>query len=293
MSEFIPIVGATGGEMTVAEHSVSRLMAGDVEAARGRLVHALESLGYSVISESPLLARRGKLKDIVRADFTEHARKLSVGLRQRGAAATEVTFEFAVTHGGCSTKGDLLTLEREADAVVALAAAPPAASICRSCGTENGGDARFCRLCGAAAATAAPAELELLRLTAASRAGLQEVVSGLFIVLLTVACVVPMVLYGSPKAGRSAWFLLAAGQAFGWWMTIYGILRTHRALNRRPEAQAALPAPAAPQFKPARTSALPPAHLSVTEGTTELLGVKSREGEPVVARRGGDTDPLG
>ena len=33
--------------------------------------------GYTVVSENPLQARRGRQKDIVRADFTDHARKKS------------------------------------------------------------------------------------------------------------------------------------------------------------------------------------------------------------------------
>ena len=169
MSEFIPVMDMSGNGYTVCEHSTRRVLAGDVEAARRHLVRALESLGYSVVSENPLQARRGRLKDIVRADFNEHSRKLAVGLRQGGAAATQVTFDFAVTHGGCMTKGDLLTLEREVDAISALASAPAAAGLCRACGTENGGDAHFCRLCGAPSAAVVPAELEVLRLTAGSR----------------------------------------------------------------------------------------------------------------------------
>src|ERR1044071_8750561 len=136
MSEFIAVMGGgSGGSYAVGEHTTRRVMAGDVETVRARLVYALESLGYTVVSESPLQARRGKLKDIVRADFTEHARRLAVGVGNAGSAATQVTFDFAVTHGGCSTKGDRLTLEREADAFVALAQTTPATGLCPSCGT--------------------------------------------------------------------------------------------------------------------------------------------------------------
>jgi hypothetical protein len=291
MSEFIPVMDMSGSNYTVCEHSARRVLAGDVEETRRRLVYALENLGYSVVSENPLQARRGRQKDIVRADFNDHARKLAVGLRQ-GAAATQVTFEFAVTHGGCSTKGDLLTLEREADAILALAAEPHAAGLCRACGTENGADARFCRLCGAPNAAGEPAELEVLRLTAGARAGLQEVAGGLFIILLTAACMLPLILFGNPKAVRAGWVFLCIGEVIGWWMALYGVLRTHRTLNRRSEAQALAAAPAA--LPPAQVSALPPRHFSVTEGTTELLGANPREREPVPARREqSDTSPIG
>ena len=298
MSEFIAVMGGSGSEMTVGEHTVRRVLTGEVEAVRARLVYALESLGYVVVSDNPLQARRARRKDIVRADFTDHARRLAVGLRQVGASATQVTFDFAVTHGGWMTKGDLLTLEREADALVALATEPPATGLCRSCGTENGGEAHFCRLCGAPNMSGAPAELEVLQLTAGARAGLQEVVCGLLLAILVAAAVAPMIILGRPKIINAGLILLAIGEFIGWWMALYGILRIHRALRRKPEGLA-LPAAAAAaaavvRLPHAQTSALPPAHFSVTEGTTELLGSRPGERERVRARRTeqGDTGPI-
>ena len=295
MSEFIAVMNMSGDNITSSEHTTSRVMAGDAESVRGRLVYALENLGYKVVSENPLQARRAQLKDIVRADFTDHARKLAVGLRQGGAAATQVTFDFVVSHGGFVTKGDMLTLEREADAVVALAVEPTATGPCRSCGTENGGDARFCRLCGAPCAAGMPAEVELLRLTAAARGSLQEIVCGLGIALIALACLLPLIIWGKPKAVNAGWILLAIGQIIGWWMALYGIMRVHRALRRKPEGLALPAAAAAPsQFAPARAASLPPAYVSVTEGTTELLSPTPREREKVPARREhSDTGPIG
>ncbi len=295
MSEFIAVMGGSGGSATVGEHTTRRVLAGDAETVRARLVYALESLGYAVVSESPLQARRAKLKNVISADFTEHARKLSVGLRQNGPTATQATFDFAVTHGGCMTKGDLLTLEREADALVALAHAPTAAGLCRSCGTENTEGGRFCRLCGAPNDAGAPAELEVLRLTAASRAGLQEIVVGLLIAALTPAPALALIIFAvRPKVVNLGWVVLFVGQLVGWWMALYGMARIHRALNRKHEPRA-LNAPAViPQLAQAREAALPPAHLSVTEGTTELLTPAPREREKVPARREhSDTSPIG
>jgi ribosomal protein L40E len=288
MSDFIAVTGESGGSQTVAELTTQRVMAGDVEAVRARLVYAFESLGYTVVSDNPLQARRGKLKDIIRADFTEHPRKLAVGLRNAGSAATQVTFDFAVTHGGCSTSGDLLTLEREADALVALAQTTPATGLCRSCGTENGSGARFCRHCGAPHAAGAPAEVEVLRLTAASRAGLQEIVGGLSIAVLAVAGALAMILLSvRPKVVNLGWGVLVIGEVIGWWMALSGIARLHRTLNRKPEEKQ-LPA------APAVTTQLSPAHFSVTEGTTELLGSRPRERERVPLRREpSDTSPIG
>jgi len=299
MSEFIAM-GSSGNEMTVSEHSARRVLTGEVEAVRARLVYALESLGYTVISDNPLQARRARQKDIIRADFTDHPRRLAVGLRQVGASATQVTFDFAVSHGGCSTKGDLLTVEREADAIAALASAPPASGLCLACGTENGGEARFCRLCGAPNTTGVPGEVEVLRLTAGSRAGLQEIVCGLSIAMLTAAVTTAMMLLGRTKAFNAGLILLVIGEVIGWWMALYGMLRIYRTLRAKPEgltlpaAHSGVDAAAAGRLPHAQTSALPPAHFSVTEGTTELLGSKPREAERVPLRRKeqGDTSPF-
>ncbi|MET0625467.1 MAG: zinc ribbon domain-containing protein [Pyrinomonadaceae bacterium] len=299
MSEFIAVVGASGNEMTVSEHSVRRVLTGEAEAVRARLVYALESLDYTVVSDNPLQARRARRRNIVAADFTDHPRRLGVGLRQVGASATQVTFDFVVTHGGWVTKGDMLTLEREADAVVALATSPPATGLCPSCGTENGEGARFCRLCGAPNTSGEPAELEVLRLTASSRAGLQEVVCGLVIALLTAAATLPLILLGTrPKVINVGLILLAVGEVIGLWMTFYGVLRINCALKRKSEGHA-LPAAvdaahATARLPRARASALPPRHFSVTEGTTELLTPTPREAErvPVRRREQGDTGPV-
>lgn len=297
MSEFIAVVGASGNEMTVSEHTVMRVLTGEAEAVRARLVYALESLDYTVVSDNPLQARRARRRNIVAADFTDHQRRLGVGLRQVGASATQVTFDFVVTHGGWVTKGDLLTLEREADAITALAASPPATGLCPSCGTENGEGSRFCRLCGAPNTSGEPAELEVLRLTASARAGLQEIVFGILIVLFSTG--MALLLASRPKLVNMALFFFVIGGLAGWWMALYGVMRINRALKRKPEGHA-LPAvaesaaAAVGRLPHAQTSALPHAPFSVTEGTTELLTPTPREAErvPVRRRERSDTGPV-
>ena len=298
MSEFIAAVDASGGAY-VGEHSARRVLAGDMESVRRRLAGGLEALGYTVLSENPLQARREQLKDCLRADFTEHQRRLTVLLRPNGETATAAVFDFTVVHAGVMTKGDRHTLEREADAIVALAEAPGATGVCRACGVENGEGGRFCRHCGAPNAPGTPAELEVLRLTAGSRAGLQELVGGLSIALLALAGALAMILLSvKPKVVNLGWGILVLGEVIGWWMALYGLARIHRALNRQP---AAAPTPAAtvvpPQFAHGPDAALPPAHFSVTEGTTELLGgVRNiaRGREKVAApREPSDTSPIG
>jgi hypothetical protein len=298
MSEFIPALGSSGGGGTgTAEYSTSRVLAGEAEGARRRLVYALEALGYGVTSESPLQARRRSLKDMIRADFTEYARKLSVYLRPSSETAVVATFDFEVKHNGCMTRGDLQTLEREADAIVALAAAPPASTLCRACGTENVGDAHFCRLCGAPSAAVVPAELEVLRLTAGSRASLQEITTGLLIALVTLAVTLPMILFSiKPKVVNTGWISLLIGETLGWLMTFYGVMRLYLTLNsqkRRARLAGVGQTQALPQSLPnAQTTALPPA--SVTEGTTELLDAPNAYAREKVhvPRHRGDTSPI-
>ena len=297
MSEFVPAMYSSGDTgRGVGEHTTQRVLAGEMESARRRLVYALETLGYSVTSENPLQARRRKLKNFVSADFTEHARKLSVSLRPSSETAVVATFDFEVVHGGCMTGGDTQTLEREADAIVALATAPPASSLCPACGTDNGGDAHFCRLCGAPSVVRVPAEMEVLRLTAGSRASLQEISIGLLIALLTVAISLPMILFSiKPKVVNAGWLVLFIGETLGWLLTFYGLLRLHLTLNSRKRGTHLTGVEfvhTLPQSLPnTHTTALPPA--SVTEGTTELLNanVYAREKVPV-ARERGDTNPF-
>lgn len=292
MSEFISTVDASGAAY-VGEHSIRRVLAGDIESVRRRLAGGLEALGYSVLSENPLQARREQLKGCIKADFTEHQRRLAVLLRPSSETATTVVFDFTVVHGGLMTKGDCRTLEREVDAIIALAEAPGSTGVCRACGTENGEGGRFCRLCGAPSEAAEPAELEVLRLTAASRAGLQEIVCGGAIALLALAVALGLMSMGRPKAVNAGWVILIIGQVVGWWMAIYGMVRIHRTLNRKTDAKLLNAASSvATQLPHTRDAALPPAHISVTEGTTELLGNAPRERVPI-RREHTDTSPIG
>ena len=288
----------TSGSFYVGEHTCRRVLAGEAAAVRERLVYALERLDYAVLSEQPLQARRAARKSVVEADFLDYARRLNVALRPQSAAATLVTFDFAVTHNGFMSKGDRRTLEREADAVIALASARPEASLCAACGTENTPDSRFCRLCGAPGTVGEPAELEVLRLTAGARASLQEVFTGVGLALLFALIFLPMILFGGAKAARAGLILLCVTQLVAWFMLLYGVFRLGRTLNPKPERRAATTAPAAaapPKLAGARTAALPPApaRVSVMEGTTELLRDEPRERVRLRARRdAADTDEI-
>lgn len=46
-------------EKSSFDHDVPRIVAGDAESLRARLADALEQMGYRVLNENPIQARRG------------------------------------------------------------------------------------------------------------------------------------------------------------------------------------------------------------------------------------------
>ncbi|HEX7174479.1 MAG TPA: zinc ribbon domain-containing protein [Pyrinomonadaceae bacterium] len=280
------------------EHTCRRVLLGEVEDVRARLIRALERLDYRLLNEQqPLLARRAARKEIISADMLDVARTLAINLKPSGTAATLAIFDITVVHGqpwGMG-KGDRHTLELEIDALVALAAAPDEQSACALCGTENSGGARFCRSCGAPNNFREPAEVELMRLEAGARAAHQEHVFGFLIMLVVAVLALPLIIFSSNKVAPIGWVVFAAGMLLGCLMTLYGVRRLHRTLNPK-ERKSGQTTPAQPEAIPApRAAALPPrsARTSVTEGTTELLHTEARERVEVRPRaRGGNTDPI-
>jgi hypothetical protein len=292
------LLGGQAIARDAGEHTCRRVLIGEVDDVRRRLIRALERLDYRLLSEQqPLLARRSARKEVISADMLDLARTLAVGLKPSGAAATVATFDITIVHGlpwGIG-EGDRHTLELETDAIVALANAPEASSACALCGTENSGGARFCRSCGAPSVFAEPAELELMRLEAGARAAHQEHVFGYLIMLVVMAASLPMILLGNPKVVSGGWVIFTIGMLLGQAMTLYGVRRLHRTLNPKERKSGQLNS-APPEAIPApRGAALPPraARASVTEGTTELLGVEARERVEVRPRaKGANTDPF-
>src|SRR5688572_21705407 len=159
--------------MSRTEHALRSVINDDAENVRRHLIQALDRLGYKVISEEPLYARRaarGGVAYYCSADILEYPIKLTVGLKRLSQSATLATFDYTVEHfGSVSFKGDQQTLRREAEAIIALATSGATTSVCAACGTGQTDDARFCRFCGAPNAGGAPAEVEVLRLTAGAR----------------------------------------------------------------------------------------------------------------------------
>src|SRR5262245_42932785 len=278
------------------DHDVTRFVAGDVESWRARLAGALEQMGYRVLNENPIQARRGAsgLAGFgCSYDILDYRRSLDIGLKSAGANSTRVTFAYAVkgVHSGYITKGDRNTLTREADAIVSLAQSRAALSYCPACGADGAGGRRFCRQCGAPVTASDSPELDLLRLTADANASYKTIVSGAIFALLSLLApgliLLKMILspsfFGEPTLVKLMAFLLGTFGATGLAFLITGLWRLGRTITHRPK-RGELPPPSRRSFvedeNPPETAALPPQSIqpiqhpvqhSVTEATTGLL----------------------
>jgi rRNA maturation endonuclease Nob1 len=271
-----------------SEHYVTRYVAGDIESVRLRLVDAVESMGYRIITESPMLAKRGARSGGqwgCSADILDYPTTLTIGLKSVGRNSTRVTFDYEVKNPFV-TKGDKYVLTREAEALIAIATRRAIATSCAACGSEIVGDSRFCRQCGAPTENAKPAELEVLRLTAGAQVGYQWSILG-FIFLL-VALLLPLILFfkssSDPerfmRAVRVIMILCATFGGLGMWGLLSGIRRLGRTLKptsvEEPVGLSRLKTAPRTNELPPLTEDSVPVSSSVVEGTTDLLPAERR-----------------
>lgn len=281
-------------ELGISEHTVVRIMAGEVESLRARLADALEQLGYRVLDENPLRAKhgaRGGASYYLSANALDYPTIIDIGLKQQGAGSARITFDYRVIHGYYG-KGDRQSLTREAEAIIALAAHRAAQTSCVACGAEFIADSRYCRKCGAPTNSAVPAELEVMRLTANVRAGHQWTVIGA--VILAISTLMPLLALittdfaANPKGAKALLTIALSLAGLGWWAALGGIRKTHLTLNPRDSKENDPPIPRQPQFSAPPTNELPaePEQLSITEATTGLLNeVAASEPERVPVYR--------
>src|SRR5687768_11103332 len=175
---------------TVSEHDLTMAIPGEMASVRARLIDAIQQLGYKVLGEQPIHAKR-TARGCARLDCSlnvlDYPTILNISLKQANDVSVLATFNYEVKSYMGMTKGDRQTLAREAEAITALATERHAISGCRACGTQITDESHFCRRCGAPLVLDVP-ELEVLRLTRGARGGYHHIVVGLFAMLLAVVC---------------------------------------------------------------------------------------------------------
>ncbi len=273
------------GETTVSDHDVTLAIPGDLASVRSRLVEALQQVGYKVIGEQPIFAKRSR-ECAARFDCSlnalDYPTTLTVALKQTNDVSVLATFNYEIKSYVHMTKGDRQTLAREAEAVAALATERLAISSCRSCGTQVTDESHFCRRCGAPLVFDVP-ELEVLRLTRGTRGSYHNIIGGMIALLGALLTVTLGYAFTSQKVfGALLWLAIAFG-SYALFLLVQGLWQLHRTLNSKVARN--VTAGTAARLNASVTTALPPApaRISITEGTTELLVTNAapRVAEPV------------
>jgi hypothetical protein len=269
---------------TETDYIVTLTLAGDPDHIRPRLVEALERLDYQVLSEQPLHAKRGAQGSArwdCSLEVVDYPTALTINLKQLNDLATSATFNYEIRSYMGMTNGDRQTLEREAQALVAIAMQRQAVSACSECATVVTDDSRFCRRCGAPLVVDVP-ELEVLRITKYGRAAYHSLVLGALTLLTAAFLLLPLFWVEGPKLFRALIWLGSFAGIFGLYCTMGGIWDLHPTLNPKVEKQLK---PTPRSLVTATRAALPASFVqpSVTEGTTELLSpeTKDKVAEPV------------
>jgi hypothetical protein len=280
------------------EHFFNKVVPGNLEQVRQRLSDSLRDFNYEVINENPLQAKRARQKNIMTANILEYNTRLTISLKAISPASTLATFDYGVEY--IFSKGERMALEREADALIALATAPLNRTVCPACETENLGTGRFCRACGTPITRSKlPAELEVMRMMADGSAAEIEIGWGLAFVVFTLMLTMPMIMLGKPKLMVIGWVLFSIGELLGMLTLASGLRRLHKTVNPLTAAPAQMSSDrsraisateAIPVELVNERPALQPQPVSVTEGTTELI--EQSKATPVRVKQARTTDSM-
>ena len=261
-----------GSSTTVSDYDVTLTITGEVESLRLRLSDAIQKLGYTVLGELPLYAKRaakGGASWDCSFEVLDYPTRLTISLKQINDIAVVATFHYEVKSYMRMTKGDRQTLVCEAEAIAALASERLSISACPSCATPVTDDSHFCRRCGAPLVVEV-AELEVLRLTRKSRVAYHNLVIAVVTLFLATLLLLPLLWIDGSKLYKTLFVIGSAFGAFGVFALLQGIWQLHFALNPNPaKEEVARPAPV--PASPTQALRAMPARASVTEGTTELL----------------------
>ena len=278
-TEYISANALTDNDLTLA-------IPGEIESVRQRLIEAVQLLGYKVLGEQPLHAKRGK-QGAASYDCSVNALDaptiVTISLKQTNDVAVIATFNYEIKSCMHMTKGDQQTLAREAEALGAMATERLAVSACRACGTKIVDESHFCRRCGAPIVLDLP-ELEVLRLTRGARNSYHNVFVGLLGLCLAVLTALPIFIVNGEKISGPLFWVGIPLAGYGLYLLLRGMWDLHRTLN--PKALKKTWTSSKVGFSLA-TTALPPKPMSasITEGTTELLIPNAQGRAPEVIRR--------
>ena len=277
----------------VSDHDLTLAIPGDIGSVRARLIEAIPKLGYKILGEQPIYAKRGSQGSACwecSLDVLDYPTILTISLKQTNDVSVLATFSYEVKSYMLMTKGDRQTLGREAEAIAALAMDRLAISSCRLCGTQVTDESHFCRRCGAPLVFDV-SELEVLRLTRGTRGSYHHIAGGM-IALFLAALGVSIVFFvtGVRTTGALLWVAIPL-IAYALFLLVQGVWQLHYTLNPKTTAKK-VTTTALPVFSTSVTTALPPppANASITEGTTELLlPTRDRREKEPVPRKDHDT----
>jgi len=259
------------------EHLFSRILLGDVESARSRLAGGVEQLGYFVVKEEPLVARRaarGWASWLGSNNVLNYSVALTIAIKPLSVGVARITFCYALKHRMLTNSGRQ-TLTREAEAIISLAAMRSASAGCVACGATAAVGSRFCRQCGTPTVSSEPAEVEVLRVTAGLCAGYTRTAFGAIILALTFIALLLGVATAMPRMSVVVGVSLLLG-ALGWALLLTGLRRLFYTLNPKGETGVVLPV-GNQQISGLSEETVP----SPTEKTTALLsGARSGQQPP-------------
>lgn len=277
---------------TVSDHDLTLAMPGEAGSVRARLIDAIQKMGYKVLGEHPIYAKRtakGCAMWDCSLNVLDYPTTLTISLKQMNDVSVLATFSYEIKSYMRMTKGDRQTLAREAEAAVALASERLAMSACRACGTQVTDESHFCRRCGAPLVVDVP-ELEVLRLTRNVRGSFHNIVFAMFMLLGAVLTVVAAFIFKGVVYTPVLWIAVPLA-AYALLLVVQGAWQLHRTLNPALTTKS-LTTNTQRTFNTSVTTALPPApvNASITEGTTELLlSTPDRREKEAVPRKDHDT----
>jgi ribosomal protein L40E len=278
---------------TVSDHDLTLALPGEVGSVRARLIDAIQKLGYKVLGEQPIYAKRtakGCAMWDCSLNVLDYPTTLTISLKQTNDVSVLATFSYEIKSYMRMTKGDRQTLAREAEAAVALATERLEMSACRACGTQVTDESHFCRRCGAPLVLDVP-EMEVLRLTRNARASFHNIVFAMLMLLAAVLTVLAALLFKGVIYTPVLWIAVPLA-AYAVLLVIQGAWQLYRTLNPAFMAKSLNTNPQRTFNNTSVTTALPAAYVnaSITEGTTELLlSTRDRREKEPVPRKDHDT----